>query len=103
MDHRIAYLDLCCGTFSVRLITVHLPHNGYATDDYEASLSALEPLISSARSSRRTCVVGIDANAVIGEQKSTDDELFIGVYGLGQRNARGDIFVPWLDGQRMIA
>ena len=46
-------------------------------------------------------MIGVDASAVLGRGKETDDDSIIGGCGYGCRNARGHAFAAWLHGQRL--
>jgi hypothetical protein len=96
---RLAYLDLDFGDLRLRLTCIHLPHALYPDVFFEAALQALEDLVASARATHRTDIVGVDANAVIGNSLETDIDTIIGDYGVGPRNRRGHMFAPWLHGQ----
>ena len=49
-----------------------------------------------ARQQRHSCIIGVDANAVVGAQDPHDDRRVVGEWGYGVRNERGQIFVSWL-------
>ena len=48
-------------------------------------------------------ITGVDANAIIGSRSEFDSEDIVGAYGLGQRNARGDMLVAWMHGLHIAA
>ena len=80
-----------------------MPHNEQPEEDYETALMGIESIVSSARRAKRMNIIGIDANAIIGDRRLADDERIVGDYGHGHRNTRGDIFVSWLHGIRLSA
>lgn len=80
----------------LRLLTCHLPHADHSDIEYEASLSCLESSVLSGRACKRHLVVGIDANAVVGQQDAHDSSRIIGKGGLHSRNERGVSFAAWL-------
>ena len=87
---------LCC-------ISAHLPHSGKSDDEYAAALEALDFIISKARSKKSIVLIGVDANAVIGQMLEHDDRRNIGRWGIGDRNVRGESFVAWLRMSRLAA
>ena len=72
LGHRLAYLDIEVRTWRLRLSVAHLPDTVAPVDFYEAALLGLEEIIAGARNERRTNIVGVDANAVLG-RVSIDD------------------------------
>ena len=100
---RILYIDFDLHDIHLRLVSAHLPHLEYTADEYEACLLAVEDIVITARREKRQTIVGMDANAVIGERWGADSERIIGDFGLGQRNARGHILVPWMHGINLAA
>lgn len=104
VSSRLAYLDLDVGDERKhRLTSVHLPDSSAPDDVYEASLLAVDQVITSARRAKRFNIVGMDANAVLGQREATDDPFLIGEFGVGQRNERGYDFSAWLHGVRLTA
>ena len=75
---RVASLSVDCSTLRLSLITGHMPHAAYADEEYEAALMRIEEAVHDARRSRRTSIVGIDANGVLGTRVPTDSDRIIG-------------------------
>ncbi len=102
---RVAHLDFTVEDARFRFITCHCPHSGfpYTLDDYEACLLEVETLIDAARVQKRIVLVGIDANAVLGERWPTDLDTIIGNHGVGDRNEMGRVLCPWIHGMRLTA
>ena len=102
-SERISFLDVDAGSLRLRLTSAHLPHADIPPEVYESVSNSLDEVILGARGSKRMNIIGIDANAVLGRQKVTDDGRIIGEYGGGERNERGHIFAAWLHGLRLSA
>ena len=98
---RLAHLDVDIGGWGLRLIAAHLPDARNLDDVYEVALLALEDVLKDGRETRRTNVVGLDANAVLGRRTGEDCASIVGGSGLGHRNHRGHIFEAWLHGQKL--
>ena len=62
----------------IRAISAHLPHTEYSDGEYEATLHFIEDVIHSSRRKGYSNIIGIDANAVVGEQGPYDDHRTIG-------------------------
>lgn len=103
MGQRLSYLDLILGGLMLRLVSIHMPHGEYSDDEYEAALMSLEEVVEITRRSRRTNLIGMDANAVIGLQRYGDRPNIVGESGMGHRNERGDTLVNWLHGANLAA
>ena len=69
------------------MISSHLPHSDYSDLEYEAALAALEDVLPN-NLRNHFCVIGCDANAVIGSQQEQDNVQIVGRHGLGVRNYR---------------
>jgi hypothetical protein len=102
ISSRLAYLDIDILEWKLKLTVAHLPDSGL-DDVYEAALLALEEIIAKGRVERRTNIVGVDANAVIGKRTAADCAQIIGEHGHGYRNERGQLFTAWLHGQKVAA
>ena len=98
---RIAYLDLHIDVMHIRFISAHLPDSGYPVTEYEGTLEMLEVCLL--RGTNKICVVGTDANAILGAAGTDDIPHIIGKYGLGDRNERGHLFANWLHSNHMAA
>ena len=84
-------------------MTSHLPHSGYSDAQYKAALAQMEEAVGRACQSLQLVVVGIDANAVIGQQTAHDSRKVVGQWGLHSRNERGVLFTAWLHMVRLAA
>ena len=101
-DYRTAYLDLNILDVQLRLISCHLPDSAsYSDSDYGHALQSLEAVCKQAKD--RICIVGVDANAILGEQGEHDNSIVVGSHGLGTRNHRGHLFSHFLHTSRMAA
>jgi hypothetical protein len=69
---RVSYLDVEIGSLSARLTCAHLPHAEIHEDVYESVLASVEEILVVAWGKRRVNIIGIDANAVIGNQSLTE-------------------------------
>jgi hypothetical protein len=99
----MAYVDMDVASLHLRLVSAHLPHEGYDDDSYEVALSALEDAVQIARQMGRNSIVGADANAQVGRRTDADNNRIIGENGLGTRDPRGCSFVAWLHGKNLAA
>ena len=93
---RLAQVNVHMHGLNMCLMTSHLPHSGYSDAQYEAALAQLEEAIGRARQSLQHVAVGVDANAVIGQQTDHDSRRVVGKWGLHSRNERGDLFTAFL-------
>ena len=94
-------VDVVFDGWKLRLITCHMPHGGDSDAGYAATLSILEKTVQHARRHKCTSIVGVDANAIIGQQSLHDHGKIIGQWGLGERNERGMILASWLHTTRL--
>ena len=97
----LARLDFTLGDAAFCFITAHFCHAERPDDEYEAALFDLEGVLNQANREKRTVVVGVDANAVLGKRLPSDDKDVIGAYGMGPRNSRGHQLAHWLHGVRL--
>ena len=64
---------------------------------------AVEEMVMDGRRNRRMDIIGIDANAILGDGAPSDRVNIIGDYGFGRRSDRGDHFASWLHGVNLAA
>ena len=104
-DGRIAYLDMILNDKAYRFVNAHLPHNGgkYTDADYLASLEIIGKIIEEAERKDSSCIVGLDANAVLGPRNHFDNATLIGPWAVGIRNHRGHLFASWLHVHNLCA
>ena len=95
-DGRLAQVNVQIHGVRLRLLSSHLPHSDWPDAEYDAALACLESAVDGARACRRHIVVGIDANAVLGQQYAHDSKRVIGQWGLHSRNERGVSFAALL-------
>ena len=100
---RIATVKLRVHLKKYCFTTCHLPHGEKPDADYVATLVLLETIVKESRQQRRSCIIGVDANATVGAQDPHDDKSIIGTWGYGVRNERGRAFVSWLHTVRLCA
>ena len=78
----------------------HLPHANWADTEYGSALCISEesPIIA-----KKICyvIVGVDANAIVGEQSLNDSHRTVATVGMHTRNERGVVFVAWLHINRL--
>ena len=91
---RVCFIDVVISNLNYRFISAHLPHSGYGDLDYAAALEMLGSTITHSQLTH-TLVIGVDANAVVGQQSDFDDANIIGKHGLGKRTQRGRQFLAW--------
>eukprot|EP00973_Karenia_brevis_P055149 7668816-Karenia_brevis.AAC.1 len=103
VNARTAFLDVTAEGMSLRLVSAHAPHAAYPESEYDAFLHGVEDLVLDARKMKKSVMVGIDANAVLGQSEDTDDPSTIGRHGVGMRNDRGHLFAIWLHNMRLAA
>ena len=96
LSGRLSKVELEVNTERVILMSSHLPHAGKSDLEYEAALARMEDEIKDARKKKTFIIIGVDANAVVGEQSEHDSHRIIGSGGLHTRNERGVTFVAWL-------
>ena len=80
------------GNMHLRFVSVQVPRSINTDGEYESILMAVEEVMMDGRRKRRMNVIGIDANAVLGEGAPSDREDIIGEYGFGQRYERRENF-----------
>ena len=84
-------------------MTSHLPHSDFSDFEYEAAESRVDQAVKEAKQNGQYAIVGVDANAVDGQQSIHDSRRMIGRWGLQSRNERGTQFVAWLHIVRLVA
>lgn len=102
IDGRLAQVSVVMHGLQLCLLTAHLPHAEKSDVEYEAALSSLERAVVVAKRCSYV-LVGIDANAVIGQQSPHDSKRVVGKCGLDSRNERGVCFVSWLHFNHLAA
>ena len=85
-------VDVDAKQVRLRLITAHMPHIGYADEDYESALDTMDVLHRSALADKRVIIYGIDANAVFGSQLPQDTNLGVLVHTASVRDLLEDMF-----------
>jgi hypothetical protein len=81
------------GNRKLRLTQVHAPHSGYSDEDYDKFLEELQNSISD-HSYYYDLILG-DFNAEVGT--CTQGERFLGKFGLGTRNDRGESLLAFCE------
>jgi len=76
-----------------RFISAHLPHSEFEDVHYFHCLDNIQSYMSR----HKTCLLGVDANAVVGpyDVDRGDDPLINGTFGIGHRSERGTLFLEW--------
>ena len=80
-----------------------LSHGEDPEEDYVVCLAKLGQRVRAAKKSHSNVFVGLDANAVLGQQSEHDDLRFIGKWGLGNRNERGKLFAGRANAPKLVA
>ena len=93
---RVSYIDSATGAEQIRIISAHAPHSLDSTLDFDECLDEVRNAVLDGRRQRRLCICGLDANAVLGQQETSDDSRIVGKHGVGTRNDRGYAFSTWL-------
>ncbi|KAL0852521.1 hypothetical protein ABMA27_017001 [Loxostege sticticalis] len=91
---RVAYLILrITKRYSLKVIQVYAPTSKYPDEDVETMYEDISRAIHSSRT-HFTVVMG-DFNAKLG--KRSDNELKVGQFGYGERNARGQLLAGFME------
>ena len=85
---RLVSADCILEGSHIRLISTHLPHGDDPMAEFVAALEVLEEAIAENRTNESHCIVGIDANAVLGTYNPYDNSHLI--MTVPERNGRGE-------------
>ena len=75
----------------VRVVVVYVPTTDYSDEDVEEIYEQIESCLDNCKGKEYTILMG-DWNAVVGEGREGST---FGPFGLGRRNARGDMLVDF--------
>eukprot|EP00959_Pyramimonas_sp_CCMP1952_P242244 5063345-Pyramimonas_sp.AAC.1 len=78
-----------------------MPRGGDADAHVDEMYHSIEGLLSDARAVRRPCVVGGDWDATVGARQPSDDADAVGLRGVGDRDARGEMVAQWAAGHHL--
>ncbi|KAL0860006.1 hypothetical protein ABMA27_010321 [Loxostege sticticalis] len=94
VSSRVAYLILrITNRYSLKVIQVYAPTSKYSDEDVETMYEDITRAIHTSRT-HFTVVMG-DFNAKLG--KRSDNELKMGQFGYGERNARGQLLAGFME------
>ena len=74
---RVCFVDVKVHGIAWRLVSAHLPHSEYSDLEYAVALGSVQDSLPRRRKEIR-CVLGCDANAVVGTQNDYDDPRIVG-------------------------
>ena len=101
-SERLCFLDINIKRKKIRFVVPYMPTAWHDDALVEEMYSNLSEICSNARSKSRTLVVCGDFNAVVGERHVSDNEEFVGSFGIGSRNERGKQLVEWATSERLV-
>jgi exonuclease III len=94
VNERVCALDIDIRGVRLRMIYVYMLDGSYNDDVVEEIYQHLGNLCTKGMQLRRQNILAGDWNAVVGLQND-GEELTLGPYGAGERNARGEWMVNW--------
>ena len=79
------------------MVCVYMPHAGYEDVAVEEVYAGMSELRADAKEKKRRLLAAGDFNAVVGRRRDEfgEDPKVVGVHGIGERNARGNMMVQW--------
>ncbi len=77
-------------------MSAHLPHADKPCADYNGYVQALEEVERQTIKNNQHCIIGVDANAVLGTYWQHDDPCSIGRHGIGMRSERERQIFCWV-------
>ena len=86
----VVHVDV--GTWRLSFASMYFPHSGEPDMAVESQHACLQRIKRSCSAKRRLLLVGVDANARVGQKHHNDLGDVVGPYGYGTRNDRGEWF-----------
>ena len=80
------------------IIQIYMPTTDHEDDEVDLVYEQLEELLDKQKGTENVVIMG-DWNAVVGEGRDGNE---VGMYGLGQRNDRGDKLVEFCKKNKFI-
>lgn len=94
-SERVASADVRIHDMVFTFISAYFPHSDYADMCVLEVYDALESMIRMANHKKHFLVFGFDGNAVVGKIGPEEADDFVGEYGYGCRNVRGEWLARW--------
>ena len=99
ISERAIATSITVNTQRITLMSVYMPHSGYADHHVEKAYNMIEKII---KPTRHTLIIGGDFNAELGPGIGIE-RTSVGQHTLKEANKRGDWMKQWLMTQKLVA